>query len=112
MNINQLMEKSLNHAILRENGASETVDYVHYLTRDKESVQCFPQNINDGELSKDADKSYVTFHGLFLEEIPSRGDAIEWNNDKYHYEKTMSQLGDSYYDVLAYKSIHSPRGRR
>ena len=76
------------------------------------TLNCLPQDINDGELAKDTEKSYVAFHALFLEAKPDRGDAIEWNGESYHYEKTLSQIGDSSYDVLAYRSKHSPRGRR
>ncbi len=113
MNLNQLAEKALAHAVNRDNGASEKVDYVHYGTGSKEEgINCFPQKINDGELAKDTEKSYVTFHGLILTEYPDRGDSIHWNGKKYHFQKTTSQIGNSSYDVLAYVSTHSPRGRR
>lgn len=112
MNINQLMEKTLTHSVKRENGASEKVDYVHYNSKSELTIGCFPQKINDGDLAKDTEKSYVTFHALFLNEKPNRGDSIEWNGEVYHFEKTLSQVGSSSYDVLAYTSKHSPRSRR
>ncbi len=111
MNLNQLADKTLTHAVTRENGASEEVGYVHYLTKTKETLRCFPQNINDGELGKDTEKSYVAFHALYLEEKPNRGDSMEWNSQTYHFEKTLSQIGDSSFDVLAYITKHSPRSR-
>ena len=113
MNLNQLAEKAIVHAVTRSNGASEAVDYVHYSSKLEETdINCFPQKINDGELAKDTERSYVQFHAMFLEETPRRGDSISWNNEVYHYEKTMAQIGASSYDVLASASTHSPRGSR
>ena len=111
MNLNQLAEKALRNQVNLASGACEKVDYVHYSSKSKEEgVKCFPQNINEGELVKDIEKSYVQFHALFLYESPKRGDSISWNGESYHYEKIMAQTGDSSYDVLASSSTHSPRG--
>ena len=113
MNLNQLAEKALRGQVNLDSGAKEQVDYVHYSSNSRElDVNCFPQKINEGELAKDTERSYVQFHAMFLNEKPKRGDSISWNGEAYHYEKIMAQTGDSSYDVLASSSTHSPRGSR
>ena len=113
MSLKDRVNNTLQHAVNRSDGMGEQITYTHSKTNLVENINSIPEQITYGELSKDKDKSYVIFQGLFLATPPNKGDSINWNGNTYHHFKTMSDLGNSYYDVQAYISRHTTqRGKR
>ena len=106
MSLKTLIHKTLIHTVNREDGIGEEVTYNHAKTRMHEAVRCIPESIIYGDESRDKISDFVVFHGLELSEIPSNGDTVIWNNKRYNYEKTMTQIGTTY-DVKASIKRHA-----
>ena len=107
-----LVEDTIRTLVDNVDGISEEISYTHVETRQIETIRGIPEKITYGELSRDDDKSYVKFHGLFLSVKPITGDSVVWNSERYHHESTTAVIGNSSYDVLMYIKKNTQGGRR
>jgi hypothetical protein len=109
MGLSDLIKKTLNAEIKRQNGIGHKIVYTHLKTRETVILNCIPEEIVFGEDLKDKANDYVVFHGLDLSIPPSNGDTIIWNGKRYSHEKTITQV-NGLYDVKASSKRHTGRG--
>jgi len=95
-------------------GVSALVYYTHNSTTLTEPIRCNVESIVENEITKDNQKTFLKFHGLYTATKPNRGDVIMYNNERYYFDKVVSEIADCTYDVLAYQQDNRPtvRGRR
>jgi hypothetical protein len=124
MNLNDLLNKTMNHTVNVESGAGEEVDYIHesisfhvvdddgnYIVDDSgkyisektiTTLKCFPQSGSYKHLNEERMKDAMSFMTLFLDIPPEKNDMILYNGITWRVELIE---GTNPYDIVAYRKV-------